>query len=72
MALQKNGKNGQQKVSWMLQFHNIKNKNLIFLADSFYPEFALEKMEKLNIKNYLLIYLFTKRSVREKRLANRG
>lgn len=54
--------------NWIDRLHNEYNKKVLILEGSFYPEFALQKMQELRINNYMIICLSTERSVREKRL----
>ncbi|MDC0348809.1 AAA family ATPase [Alphaproteobacteria bacterium] len=53
---------------WIERLSKIRNKKLVFLEGSFNPEFAVSHLKKLKIRNYSLICLYTKKSIRDKRL----
>lgn len=53
---------------WIERMYSTEDKKLIFLEGSFYPEFAIGKMQELGIRNYLIICLSAERSARDKRL----
>jgi len=55
--------------SWVEKLANkMTEKKLIILEGSFYPEFALSRLEELGVMNYLFISLHADRKVREERL----
>lgn len=58
--------------AWIERLQHITDKKYIFLEGSFYPEFALQKMQELNIKHYLIICLYAERKIRESRLLERN
>ena len=53
---------------WIKRIHLEQLIKTVILEGSFNPEFAVEKMDELNIKNYTIICLHATRDIREKRL----
>jgi uridine kinase len=54
--------------TWIERISQEKNKDVVLLEGSFYPEFALEKLQELRLDNYLIICLSAERDIRESRL----
>ncbi len=56
--------------TWIDKLSQIAHKQLIILEGSFYPEFAVNKLESLGIENYLIVCLYVDKWIREQRLIN--
>jgi dephospho-CoA kinase len=62
--------NWQQAMTelWITKLSKIKETKLIFLEGSFNPEFAINTLRKLSIKDYKLFCIHSDRAIREQRL----
>jgi hypothetical protein len=54
--------------AWVDKLVQIADKKIAILEGSFYPEFAISRLQELSRTNYLLICLHATKAIREERL----